>query len=264
MDKHKALEEYLIGLQSVAVAFSGGVDSTFLLKTAHDVLGDQAIAVTARSLAFPKRELEEAKAFCASEGIRHFILESEELKIEGFSYNPKNRCYLCKRELFERILALAAENGIAYVAEGSNVDDEGDYRPGLEAVKELRVKSPLRAVGLGKQEIRAYSCQMGLKTWDKQSFACLFSRIPYGEEITAEKLHMLDLAEQFLLDAGFHQLRVRVHGVLARIEVLPQEFERLLQQRESVVATFRQYGFLYVTMDLQGYRTGSMNDMLKL
>jgi TIGR00268 family protein len=264
MDRVDALKQHIAGLQSVVVAFSGGVDSTFLLKVAHDALGDRLIAVTARSASFPLRELNEAKAFCRSEGIRHIVVDSEELDIEGFSHNPMNRCYLCKHELFEKMLVIAAQNNIQYVAEGSNLDDEGDYRPGLQAVAELHIKSPLREVGFTKQEIRECSRQLGLRTWNKQSFACLSSRFPYGEEITEKKLGMVDRAEQLLLDLGFHQLRVRIHGEMARIEVLPDEFEKLLIYRERIVRAFREYGFQYVTMDLQGYRTGSMNEPLNL
>ena len=258
------LKKYFTELQSVVVAFSGGVDSTFLLKVAHDVLGDKVVAVTARSASFPQRELNEAMDFCRSEGIRHVVVDSEELDIDGFSRNPVNRCYLCKHELFEKILAIAEQNNIRYVAEGSNMDDEGDYRPGLQAVDELHIKSPLREVGFTKQEIREWSRQLGLRTWAKQSFACLSSRFPYGEEITEQKLRMVDKAEQLLLDLGFHQLRVRIHGEIARIEVLPDEFEKILCFRERVTRAFKEYGFQYVTMDLQGYRTGSMNETLDL
>jgi uncharacterized protein len=264
-NKLEQLQNYIKELGSVAIAFSSGVDSTFLLKVAHDVLGDKAIAVTARSCSFPKRELEEAKAFCQKEGIRHFICDSEELEIEGFSKNPPNRCYLCKKELFEKIIDIAKENDIKYVAEGSNMDDNGDYRPGLIAVAELEVKSPLRAVGLSKAEIRTLSKELGLPTWDKQSFACLSSRFVYGESITEEKLNMVDKAEQLLLDMGFHQIRVRIHDKLARIEVDPCEFEKIIEKdtREKIVSKFKSYGFTYVSMDLAGYRMGSMNDTLK-
>lgn len=265
IEKYKKLQENLQNLGSVAIAFSSGVDSTFLLKTAHDVLGDKVIAVTASSCSFPKRELEEAKKFCQENGIRQIICESEELNIEGFRQNPANRCYLCKHELFEKIWAIAKENNMAAVAEGSNVDDNGDYRPGLIAVKELKVKSPLREAGLTKAEIRELSKQMGLSTWDKQSFACLSSRFVYGETIDEKKLGMVDQAEQLLLDLGFHQVRVRIHGLMARIEVLPEELEEIIRPevREQIIEKFSEFGFTYTTLDLKGYRTGSMNETLQ-
>ena len=264
-EKYVYLQDYLRSLGSVAVAFSSGVDSTFLLKVSHDVLGERAIAVTAASCSFPRRELKEAEDFCRQNGIRHIVCQSEELDIEGFRQNPKNRCYLCKHELFEKIWAIAREHGLAAVAEGSNMDDNGDYRPGLIAVRELGVKSPLREAKLNKAEIRTLSRQLGLPTWNKQSFACLSSRFVYGETISEEKLTMVDRAEQLLLDLGFHQVRVRIHDTIARIEILPEEFERILADdvRKRIYAQLQSFGFTYVTLDLLGYRTGSMNETLK-
>ena len=262
-EKYIKLKNYLQNLGNAVVAFSSGVDSTFLLKTAYDILGDNLIAVTAKSCSFPKRELNEAIDFCKSENIKHIIVESDELKIEGFKNNPPNRCYLCKKELFEKIWKTARENNIQNVIEGSNLDDNGDYRPGLTAIKELNVKSPLCELGFTKEEIRILSKQKGLKTADKQSFACLASRFVYGEKITEEKLERIDKAEQLLLDLGFNQVRVRIHNNIARIEVIPYEFEKIIKNKEQIVKFFKEIGFCYVTMDLQGYRIGSMNEVLK-
>ena len=266
LEKYEELKAYLKELKGVAAAFSGGVDSTFLLYAAHEALGEGAVAVSAASCSFPERELDEARAFCEREGIRHIVFDSEELDIEGFRDNPRNRCYLCKHELFEKITAIAEENGLPAVVEGSNLDDNGDYRPGLQAVKELGIKSPLRDIGFTKQDIRDVSKTLGLPTWDKQSFACLASRFVYGETISEEKLGMVDKAEQLLLDLGFHQVRVRIHGDMARIEVEPGEFEKLISEenRARVTSSFKKYGFSYVTMDLTGYRTGSMNETLDI
>lgn len=265
-EKYEKLKEYLLSLESAAVAFSSGVDSTFLLKAAHDVLGDKVIAVTAQSCSFPKRELKEAEVFCANEGIKHILCKSEELEIDGFRHNPVNRCYLCKKELFQKIQVIAKENNIKNIVEGSNTDDNGDYRPGLQAVAELGIKSPLRYAGLNKAEIRELSKKLGLKTYNKQSFACLSSRFPYGEEINEKKLTMVDKAEQLLLDMGFNQIRVRIHGKIARIEVCEIDFPKLIEKetREKIVSKFKKYGFTYISMDLQGYRTGSMNETLVL
>ena len=262
--KFETLKSYLRSLGSVVIAYSGGVDSTFLLKTAFEVLGEKTAAVTVSSFSFPKREQDEAAGFCRENGIPQFVLETNELEIEGFRQNPPDRCYICKRKLFGEIKALASKKGFLYVAEGSNMDDSGDYRPGLQAITELGILSPLRQAELYKAEIRELSKEMGLPTWNKPSCACLASRFVYGELITEEKLKMVDKAEQFLLDLGFRQMRVRIHGSLARIEVEPEKIPRLVSPEVSskVVSYLKSLGFTYVSMDLQGYRTGSMNEVL--
>ncbi|MDR3195275.1 MAG: ATP-dependent sacrificial sulfur transferase LarE [Endomicrobium sp.] len=262
--KYEVLKKYILNLETLVIAFSGGVDSTFLLKTAHNLLGKKVIAVTAKSCSFPRRELNEAIAFCKKEGITHIIFNSEELDIEGFSHNPTNRCYLCKKGLFSKIWNIAKEKRINSVAEASNIDDNNDYRPGFIAISELNVKSPLRYANLTKDEIRLLSKKLELSTWDKQSFACLSSRFPYGEEITHKALSMVDKAEQALFDMGLKQVRVRHHGNLARIETDGNGIKILMNNREEVYKKLKDLGYVYISVDLLGYRTGSMNETLDI
>jgi uncharacterized protein len=259
--KEEALVALLARTEGVVVAFSGGVDSTYLLSVAREALGKKVLAVTAASPAFPEAEAAQARELCALLGVEHVVVQSNELEVEGYRDNPPNRCYLCKSALFRELWEVARARGFSTLVDGSNKSDEGDYRPGLAALGELGVRSPLREAGLYKDEIRLLSRERGLPTWNKPSFACLASRIPYGEAVTPQKLQMAGAAEAFLHGRGFEQVRVRVHGKTARVEVLPGDLDRLLARplRDEVNDALLGLGFSHVSVDLAGYRTGSMN-----
>jgi uncharacterized protein len=245
------------------VGFSGGVDSTFLFAVAVEILGQRALGVTAASETYPERERQEAEELAKRIGGRHRVIVSEELDIPGFAENPKNRCYFCKQELFGKLRQVADEEGLPHVVDGSNVDDRGDYRPGRQAAQELGVRSPLDEAGLTKDDIRELSRQMELPTWDKPAFACLSSRFPYGTRITRPTVTQVGRAEESLRELGLRILRVRHHGDVARIELGPSEFEEVVNGlREEVLQRVKAAGYTYVALDLQGYRTGAMNEVL--
>ena len=254
-EKLNLLKGILKDMSSVAVAYSAGVDSTLLLYIAHEVLGDRMCAITATSFVFPENEKEEASGFTREHGIPLLFFEFRPMEVPGFRENPPSRCYHCKKALFTELLSVAEKQGYAHVAEGTNVDDLSDDRPGLRALEELGIQSPLREAGLTKKDIRELSRQFGLPTWDKPSFACLASRFPYGDPITEKQLSMVGQAEAYLATLGLKQYRVRIHNSLARIEVLPGEIHRLAEPEISagITARLKQLGFRYVTLDLAGY-----------
>jgi uncharacterized protein len=262
--KLEQLKHALGQTDGVLVAFSAGVDSTFLLKIAHMVLGDRAIALTASSPTAPPGELDAAKEFSRSLGCRHVVVDSHELANPSFAQNPSNRCFFCKDELYRICQNQARQLGVNVIVDGTNLDDLKDHRPGLKAAKDWGIRHPLVETEMTKADIRRYSLELGLPTWDKPSSPCLSSRFPYGTEINLERLKKVGACELFLKELRFREFRVRYHGDLARIEVAPGEFDRLMEKeiRETVVRKFKEVGFNYVSLDLQGYRTGSLNEAL--
>lgn len=262
--KYEKLKSIIKDCGKIAIAFSGGVDSTFLTKVAKDVLGENAVAVTISSILVTDDELKEADDFCKVENIEHLIYKADVLSIPGFEDNPPDRCYICKKAIFTNVKNLVGERGISVIAEGTNVDDDGDYRPGMRAIKELGVRSPLKEAGLTKAEIRELSCMLGLKTWNKPSCACLASRFAYGEVINKDKLDMIYSAECYIRSLGFEQFRVRLQDGIARIELRPADIQKFIENgiKDKVSEKLHALGFKYVSLDLDGYRLGSMNEVL--
>jgi uncharacterized protein len=260
--KHRALRELIAGMGRVIVAFSGGIDSTLVLKVAYDVLGENALGATAASPSLARSEREEAAHLARLIGVPHIFVETHELDNPNYAANPSNRCYFCKSELYDVLVPIAAGRGYRFILDGTNADDVGDFRPGQQAAREHGVRSPLREVGFTKAEIRSLARQLGLPNWDKPAMACLASRIPYGQAVTVPALRRIDEAEAFLRSLGFRQLRVRHHDSLARLEVEPEAFPAVLERREEIVAGLRARGYTFVALDLAGFRSGSMNAML--
>jgi len=263
-EKYKKLQNILRKMGGVVIGFSGGVDSTLLLKVAADVLHDKALGLIATSNSFPERELEEAKRLGEQIGARIRIVQTEEDSNPQYLSNPVNRCFFCRTELFSKMADVAKEEGLQFLADGTNIDDISDYRPGATAREKYSVRSPLREAGLRKDEIRALSRRLGLPTYDKPALACLASRIPYGSKITPEKLRMIDLAENYLMALGFKTVRVRHYDTTARIELDADEFAKIMDEsiRGKIVHRFKEIGYIYITLDLEGFRSGSMNEVL--
>lgn len=261
--KLEELKKLLTHMESVLIAYSGGVDSTFLLRICTEVLKDGHLAVTAVSETYPQSELDEALELAKQLEARHLVIHTAELEKEEFASNPADRCYHCKTELYQKLSRLGEEKGYKHVIDGANADDVSDYRPGMRAAEEWKIASPLKEVGLTKEEIRFLSKEMHLPTWDKPAFACLSSRFPYGDRITIDKLKQVEAGEQFLKELGFREVRVRHHGSVARIEIPRHQFSLLIDSHlERINKRFKEIGFNYVTLDLKGLRSGSMNEVL--
>lgn len=261
-EKIETLKHILTDFDHVAVAYSGGIDSTLVLKVSYDCLGEGAVAITAVSPSLPARELEQAQAIARQIGARHILINSQEVADPRYLENTPSRCYFCKSEVYTQLVQRAAELGITALVDGSNADDAGDHRPGLQAARQHGVRSPLQEAGFSKEDVRQLSRQLGLPNWDKPAAACLSSRIPYGTRISIAMLSQVEQAERALHDLGLGQLRVRHHDQVARIEVEVKDFDRLLANRQAILAAFQQIGYQYVTLDLAGFRSGSMNEIL--